>query len=426
MARPTTGSVIEHQGRDGRTYRALRFVAYGKRRHISLGTVSAEDAELELSHVIADVQRGRWKPPTQVERPAEPTLVPTFHEFAEEWWTLKEGQITEGTQADYRWRLQVHLIPWFGELPLDRITFDTVERYIAAKLAEDDALSARSINMTVTLLGAILERAVERELLERNPAKGNGRRVRERAPQRSYLDGAGQIAALLGAAGEMDRKAPENRRHVERRAMIATLTFAGLRISELGALRWRDVDLAGGWLSIEDAKTDAGVRKVKVRGALRDELLAVRQRHPGRPQSAYVFPTGNGGRQSADNFRSRVLGKPARVKDGEMSKGAGAIGRANEKLEADGLPPLPAKLTPHSLRRTFCSILYALGEDPGVVMDEMGHTDPALALRVYRQAMRRSNGDKAQLQALVEGGVVAVGGRREGNPAVEHSSSEAA
>jgi integrase len=51
----------------------------------------------------------------------------------------------------------------------------------------------------------------------------------------------------------------------------------------------------------------------------------------------------------------------------------------------------------------FCSLLYALGEDPGVVMDEMGHTDPALALRVYRQAMRRGEDEKAALRALVEG-----------------------
>lgn len=61
-------------------------------------------------------------------------------------------------------------------------------------------------------------------------------------------------------------------------------------------------------------------------------------------------------------------------------------------------------LTPHSLRRTFASVLYALGEDPGVVMDEMGHTDPALALRVYRQTMRRDDGEKTALRALVEGG----------------------
>lgn len=36
-------------------------------------------------------------------------------------------------------------------------------------------------------------------------------------------------------------------------------------------------------------------------------------------------------------------------------------------------------------------------------MDEMGHTDPALALRVYRQAMRRGEDERRALIALVEG-----------------------
>jgi len=412
MARPTTGSVTEHDGRDGRTYRSLRFTAYGKRRRVPLGPVSATEAESALRHTLADVERGTWTPPTAIEPTAEPEPVLSFHEFAEEWWTRHSGQITAGTQADYRWRLEVHLIPWFGELRLDRITFDTVERYIAAKLAEDDPLSPRSINMTVTLLAAILERAVERKVIDSNPAKGKARRVRERAPARSYLDAAGQIVALLDAAGELDSKAPEGRRHVERRAMIATLTFAGLRISELCALRWRDVDLAGGWLHVGESKTDAGRRRVKIRGALRDELLALRGRHQEAPQSAYVFATSSGGRLSPDNFRSRVL--------------RAAVKLAGERLEADGLPPLPDKLTPHSLRRTFCSLLYALGESPPVVMDEMGHTDPGLALKVYAQSMRRGEDEAAQLRGLVESGVLANSGQRDENRAVEHSDAEAA
>jgi integrase len=88
------------------------------------------------------------------------------------------------------------------------------------------------------------------------------------------------------------------------------------------------------------------------------------------------------------------------------------VRRANEILAERGLSPLPDRLTPHSLRRTFASVLYALGEDPGVVMDEMGHTDPALALRVYRQTMRRGDDEKAQLRALVEGVEVAEIGSR--------------
>lgn len=402
MARRATGKIIEHHGRDGRVYRALRFTAYGQRRYVSLGSISSSDAERALRHTMADVERGTWQPPTPVESPSEPEPIPTFHQYAEGWWLRHEHRLAQKTREDYLWRLESHLLPYFKDHPLDAITFDLVERYIAGKLSEDKPLSPRSINMTVTLLAAILEGAVERELIARNPARGRGRRVRERAPRRSYLETATQIKALLDAAGELDQQAHPLCQHIERRAMLATLTFAGLRIGELCALRWRDVDLASGWLHT-GSKTDAGWRRVKIRGALRDELLAVRGRQQDAPQDAYVFPTARGAQMSDDNFRTRVLGRPAMAIDGKVKKGTGAVGHANTCLETARLAPLP-KLTPHSLRRTFCSVLYALGEDPGTVMDEMGHTNPALALRVYRQAMRCGEDEKAQLRALIEGG----------------------
>jgi hypothetical protein len=75
-----------------------------------------------------------------------------------------------------------------------------------------------------------------------------------------------------------------------------------------------------------------------------------------------------------------------------------AVKRASEQLVDGGSAPMPEGLTPHSLRRTFASVLYALGEDPGVVMDEMGHTDPSLALRVYRQTMRCDDDENTRLR----------------------------
>jgi integrase len=385
---------------------------------------------------MADVERGTWVAPDPVRAASVPTVaegVPTFHEFAREWWALRKDDLAPNTQADYWWRLTVHLVPYFGPLTLDAITFEAIDRYRAGKrkgIVYDEGrevgharpLSPRSINMTVTLLGAILERASKRKLIDGNPAKDSDLRVKENTPARSYLDSAAQISALLDAAGTLDRGAAKDRRHVERRAMLAVLVFAGLRISELCALRWRDVDLAGGWLTVGESKTDAGVRKVKIRPVLRDELLALRGRHLDAAQDAYVFATRTGGKMSPDNFRNRVLGKPGVVVDGKRKGAAGALGAAAKHLDAAGLPPLPAKLTPHSLRRTFCSLLYALGEDPGTVMDEMGHTDPALALRVYRQAMRRGEDEKAAMRALVEGAEVEA--RMEG-AAVESGALDA-
>jgi integrase len=175
------------------------------------------------------------------------------------------------------------------------------------------------------------------------------------------------------------------------------------------SLRWRDVDLAGGWLHVKGTKTDAADRDVKIRGALRDELAGVRQRASSTDANAYVFPTLTGARLGPENFRNRVLGRPATVVDGKRKAGPGAVGRANAMLEAADFAPLPAGITPHSLRRTFASVLYALGEQPGVVMDELGHTDAGLALRIYRQSMRRDDGEKAMLQTLVEGGPIEQG-----------------
>jgi integrase len=389
MSRRATGEIVERTAADGRVYRALRFTVHGKRRHVSLGPVSAAEAEQALGHTIADVERGIWRPPRQVEAPADQEPLPTFHRYAEAWWLRHETQLAESTRLDYRWRLETHLLPFFGEHRLDRITFDEVERYIAEKLSEERALSPRSVNMTVTLLGAILEGAVERELIARNPARGKGRRVRERAPRRSSLETAEQIEALLDAAGALDRAASSARRHVERRVMLAVLVLAGLRIGELLALRWRDLDVDAGWLHIEESKTEAGTRSIKIRGALKRELIGLRVRRSHVAPDDLVFPTATGKQQSAENFRSRVL--------------VAAVARANRDQAKRKLAPLPTGITPHSLRRTFASVLYALGEDPGVIMDEMGHTDPALALRVYRQAMRRGDDEKRKLRALVEG-----------------------
>jgi integrase len=127
---------------------------------------------------------------------------------------------------------------------------------------------------------------------------------------------------------------------------------------------------------------------VKLRGALRRELAGVSTRRPDIHPDDFVFATARGGRLRPDNFRPRVL--QATVK------------WASANLTRRGLPPLPERITPHSLRRTFASVLYAIGEDPGVVMDEMGHTDPGVALRVYRQAMRRAENERNRLRALTE------------------------
>src|SRR4051812_86211 len=133
MARRATGSIVEHAGSDGTVYRALRFRAYGHRQYLALGAVSHEDAARRLRGVLADVERGTGRPDEPAPPPEPVALMPTFHEFAEQWWIERERELRSATRADYRWRLENHLIPFFGRHKLGQITIAEVDRYKAAK-----------------------------------------------------------------------------------------------------------------------------------------------------------------------------------------------------------------------------------------------------------------------------------------------------
>jgi integrase len=209
MARPGTGQVVVRERRAGRLF-ALRFRAYGNREYVTLG-MDAEGwtqqrAEVELQNVLADVRRGVWRPPDP--EPAPPVADPTFHEFASEWWASKRDELGRKTQIDYEWQLSNHLLPFFARHRLTQITVAEVDRYRNAKVAER-ALSAASINKTLTRLGQILDVADEYELIQRNPLRVNprSRKLRAIRPAAVWLDRADQIESLLAAAGELDQRA---------------------------------------------------------------------------------------------------------------------------------------------------------------------------------------------------------------------------
>ena len=100
-----------------------------------------------------------------------------------------------------------------------------------------------------------------------------------------------------------------------------------------------------------------------------------------------VFVTAAGTARSRHNLRQDVVD----------------AAHAHRLVEERGMQPLPLGITPHKLRHTFASILVAIGKDPTYVMQQLGHTDTAFTLRVYSHAMRRSEEEREQLKALVEG-----------------------
>jgi integrase len=425
MARPATGNVVTRKLASGDTRYGLRFRAHGERVYETLGTDAEgwtkQRAQEALKDRLAEVRLGTYITPHSGGGTVENAAEPTFHQFASQWFAMVEPELAPTTVDAIRWRLSYVLLPYFHHHLLSEITISEVDCYRAAKVRERDILMAAkaagdkidrrplsnsTINRTISLLAQIMDVAAEYGHIPANPARGRRRKLKATKPQRPYLDSARQILALLDAAAELDRESRADRQHVNRRTQLATLIFSGLRISEFLALRWRDIDLAGGWLTVGQSKTDAGRRRVKIRPVLRDALVELRVSPPRPPVlqngdglrgaaqhlpqngNALVFGTAAGKPQNASNVRRRVITR--------------SVERANERLQEAREAPLPA-LTPHGLRRSFASLLYGIGESPPVVMQEMGHTDPALALSIYAHAMRRDEGEKERLRALVEG-----------------------
>jgi Phage integrase family len=99
-----------------------------------------------------------------------------------------------------------------------------------------------------------------------------------------------------------------------------------------------------------------------------------------------AFPTRNRTPQHPDNVRSRLL--------------ASVCERANELL-AEREQPLIGHMTPHTLRRTFASILAEVGVPPRRAMYLLGHTDPTLTMRVYQQVLDMGGAAVEQLEGVL-------------------------
>ena len=456
MGRDAVGEIRTYERRDGLTTFMLRFRAYGRRENVTLGTEaegwSYRRAEIELQNTLAKVRAGIWQ--AESPEPVDEGPEPSFHRLASRWLKRRRHELAETTFNDYRWRLVRHLLPFFADYRPSEITLDVVDHYIEQKLQQRqdilDAMAAgvrlrdhngrllrplsnESINKTLVLLAAILKEAVRKGWLSSNPAAE--RRLKAPRPTRPFLE-PDEFLSLVEAAGDLDqsrlpttleraREVAQLRRQglkmrevarrlrismatvsrmsriaeekpsqtpLPRRAIVATLGAAGLRVGELCALTWADLDFAHTRISVRDAKTPAGIREVDMSPWLRDELLTYRQSLGAVPSTAPVFPTRTGKRRNKDNVRTRVI--------------APTVRRANELREAAGGSPLPPGVTPHALRHTFISFLLEAGASPRYVMGQVGHTDPKTTLRIYAHLLRRDrSGVGKALDELILGSV---------------------
>jgi integrase len=208
-------------------------------------------AEAWLRDVLDEARRGTL--PGMVRTGA------TFADAAAEWLRFIEEDRARkpSTVKDYRSALNARLLPEFGERAIESITPDDIERWRRSL----SGLSNRSRNKLLIQLHGIFRRAQTVYGLGSNPLA----RV-EKHPMRASGDiqvfSPEEVWALVRAAGsETDA------------ALYLTAAFTGLRMGELLALRWRDVDFAGSTIRVR-VSYSAGVLTTPKSGRVRAVPMA--------------------------------------------------------------------------------------------------------------------------------------------------------
>jgi integrase len=142
-----------------------------------------------LSQIEADLTRGDWQDPN--------AGAVNFEEYALQW--VDERGLSATTEELCRRLLRLHILPTFRIWDLDEITAPRVRSWRAERLK---TTGETTVAKAYRLLKAILETAVEDELIRRNPCRIRGA-GKESAPERpvATVDQVDALADAIGPAG---------------------------------------------------------------------------------------------------------------------------------------------------------------------------------------------------------------------------------
>jgi integrase len=319
----------------------------------------------------------------------------TVGDLIRDWLALANRELSPTTARGYDWIVKTYIMPTLGKVPLARLRTAQLDRFYA-QLREKGGQDGKPLSAaTVRQVHAIIRRALQQGIrwgwITTNPAAlASPPKVRA-----SQLEPPGpvDVVKLIETAATDDP---------DFGCFLHLAATTGARRGELCGLRWRDVDLDGGTMTIsrnvvegagsaiveKDTKTHASRRialdpeTVKVLKAQRKRLTS-RARGCGVTLSddAHVFsPDPDGLRPLAPNDVTKVF---IRVR-----KRAG--------LDAVRL---------HDLRHFAATRLLAAGVPVRTVSGRLGHANAATTLGVYAHFVEESDRDAAAtLGALLSGG----------------------
>ena len=324
------------------------------------------DAAIELAKLVAGAATGEQVDPSRI----------TVGEFLDRWerdWCV--SNVSPKTAERYGELLRLHVRPHIGAVRVQKLRpVNLTELY--GKLSA--TLAPRTVGHVHRVFHQALSHGVDWDLVSTNIAtRVSPPRV---AQEEIEILTAKEIRTILDKA---------RGRPIYQIAALALAT--GMRRGELLALRWQDVDLDGGRItvarSLEQTKGGLRFKEPKTRHGRRTITLPVSAvsdlRTHWKAQQELRLALGAGKSPPASLVFCGIDGEPCRPD--YVSQAWIKVAKA-AKVEA----------TLHSLRHTHASQLIAAGVDIMVISRRLGHGSPTITLGVYGHLMPQAD-DRAAL-----------------------------
>lgn len=238
MSKPNVHGLPPHLRKDGQGYFLDYFIQeeeLTKRKRVRLGQIPLAQAKKILARNLEAIVERKFLAPDKPKA--------SFFEAADSFLAYSKARKKSYAQDE---RVIAGLKAFFGDRPLDGLTPDLVEEYLAHRQKqghqrrEGGSLSGCTLNREVACLKTILNRAILNRKIDRNPIQGI-RRFKEYSRNRTLTQE--EFQALLRHCAA----------HLQPIVRLAYLT--GMRCGEILGLRWNQVDLKNRIITLEAADT---------------------------------------------------------------------------------------------------------------------------------------------------------------------------
>ncbi len=349
--------------------------------------VPAGPRRADAERVLADLIRRKYDgEPVPTER------LTVGQYLTERWLPVQKSRLRTSTYDSYRRNIELHVVPALGRRPLAKITAEDLDLFYATLLTEgrkklggtSRGLAPKTVRNIHLMLSKAFADAGRKGLVARNVASlADAPSAQTSRNSEIKAWDAEQLGVFLDAVRS-------HRLH----PAFHLAAHTGMRRGEVLGLRWRDLDLGAGRLSVRqalieiayevhmsDVKTDTGRRTIDIDPGTIDVLKAWRIERSEE----------NGGIEPRAG--DLVFSKP----DGSWIHPQSFSQILDRKVAKLKVPTISL----HDLRHTHATLLLKAGVPVKVVSERLGHANVAFTMSVYQHVLPGMQAEAAETFAAL-------------------------